>query len=372
MPCLSAAGHRPQPLTGHESGQVEFDSGMAEALTPCSWRCSRARLLTGSWVPAFRCPGSWQHWFGSPWPDAWCTRVSIFPSASTPSRPSFCSIAACSRVRAEPKNEKASDREVEGLHFRQLARRKRSNPDRIEQVRYLRPSALRSFDLLAACEDSLHSKSTNQTESWRDRIMPKATQGRRSSMILSGHDSVVAGCGSAALRHLRLRNQLVSAIRRRADQYAFFCRRSVITMMRKSSQRLQFSRYQIVMANPLLQARVAAPAIHLRPAGHARPGDVPGVVMRHAGLEALDQLRPLWTRSDQAHIPFKNVPKLGHLINVPLAHEGANSEPARIVFLRPLWPILLFRIRAHTSQLDHPKKPAVEPHSNLAVEDRAP
>jgi hypothetical protein len=42
-------------------------------------------------------------------------------------------------------------------------------------------------------------KCTRQTESWRDRILQKETLGRQSLMILSGHDSVVSGCGFAGL-----------------------------------------------------------------------------------------------------------------------------------------------------------------------------
>ena len=135
---------------------------------------------------------------------------------------------------------------------------KRSNPDRIEQVRYLRPSALRSFDLLATREDSLHSKSTNQTESWRDRIMPKATQGRRSSMILSGHDSVVAGCGSAALRHLRLRNQLVSAIRQASRSIRVLLPEKRHHHDAKVQPEAPILQVPDVMADALHQARVAA------------------------------------------------------------------------------------------------------------------
>ena len=49
---FDAAGHRPQPLTGHESGQVEFDSGMAESLPP--------RLLLALLA------GTFAHWFLGP------------------------------------------------------------------------------------------------------------------------------------------------------------------------------------------------------------------------------------------------------------------------------------------------------------------
>jgi hypothetical protein len=44
----------------------------------------------------------------------------------------------------------------------------------------------------------------SQTESWPDRIMQRGKTGERSSMILSGHDSVISSCGFPALRSSRL------------------------------------------------------------------------------------------------------------------------------------------------------------------------
>jgi GxxExxY protein len=57
---------------------------------------------------------------------------------------------------------------------------------------------------IAQFREDFLCKCTRQTESWPHRIMQKETQGRRTSMILSGHDSVLSGCGFAALCFLRL------------------------------------------------------------------------------------------------------------------------------------------------------------------------
>jgi hypothetical protein len=57
---------------------------------------------------------------------------------------------------------------------------------------------------IAQFREDLLCNRARQTESWRDRIMQRERPGGQSSMILSGHDSVVSGCGFAALCSLRL------------------------------------------------------------------------------------------------------------------------------------------------------------------------
>src|SRR3954471_20787494 len=52
-----------------------------------------------------------------------------------------------------------------------------------------------------------------------------------------------------------------------------------------------------VVLNPLLERRVATPAVHLRPAGQPRLHLVPQHVLRNAVLELLDEVRPLGPRA---------------------------------------------------------------------------
>src|SRR5215475_134289 len=61
-----------------------------------------------------------------------------------------------------------------------------------------------------------------------------------------------------------------------------------------------------VVLNPLVERRVAAPAVHLRPAGHAGFHLVAQHVLRNAVLELLDEMRPLRPRTDNRHVSAKD------------------------------------------------------------------
>src|SRR5205823_5084757 len=61
---------------------------------------------------------------------------------------------------------------------------------------------------------------------------------------------------------------------------------------------------------------VAAPAVHLRPAGDAGLHFVPEHVLREAMLELVDKERPLGPRPDNGHIALEDVPNLWELIQV--------------------------------------------------------
>jgi hypothetical protein len=55
-----------------------------------------------------------------------------------------------------------------------------------------------------------------------------------------------------------------------------------------------------IAPNAFAQVCVAAEAIDLSPTGHARDDIVTGIVIKDLFAESLDELRALWTRSDQA------------------------------------------------------------------------
>src|SRR5581483_938510 len=58
-----------------------------------------------------------------------------------------------------------------------------------------------------------------------------------------------------------------------------------------------------VVLDPLLEGRIAAPAVHLGPPGEAGLHFVPEHVLRNFVLELLDEVRPLRTRADDRHVP---------------------------------------------------------------------
>src|SRR5512139_4320140 len=77
-----------------------------------------------------------------------------------------------------------------------------------------------------------------------------------------------------------------------------------------------------VMLDALLDRRVAAPAVPLRPAGPAALHAVAPHVLRDALAELLDDGRPLGPRADEAHVADEDVDELGELVEVVLAQHG--------------------------------------------------
>src|SRR5947207_3065899 len=83
-----------------------------------------------------------------------------------------------------------------------------------------------------------------------------------------------------------------------------------------------------VVLDALVERRVAAPAVHLRPAGHARLHFVPQHVLRNAVLRLLDELRALGTRSDDRHVAAQDVPELRQLVEVRAPQKLAERRHA--------------------------------------------
>ena len=125
-----------------------------------------------------------------------------------------------------------------------------------------------------------------------------------------------------------------------------------------------------VMADSFSQIGVATKTVHLSPAGDAGFHRMASIVMRDMVLEVPNQLRAFRARSDEAHFAFKHIPELRGFVDVPLPHKCANSKPARIVFRGPADFPILFRIKAHTANLQHIESLAIPAESPLAVEDR--
>ena len=75
---------------------------------------------------------------------------------------------------------------------------------------------------------------------------------------------------------------------------------------------------------------VAAEAVDLRPAGHARFHEVARKIVRDFPGELVDVIRALRTRADEAHVAAEDVPKLREFVDVPAAKEGADAEQAGV------------------------------------------
>src|SRR5436305_11460658 len=77
-----------------------------------------------------------------------------------------------------------------------------------------------------------------------------------------------------------------------------------------------------VVLDALLERRVAAPAVDLRPSSDAGLDLVAQHVLRDAVLELLDEERPLRTRADDRHVAAEDVPELRQLVEVESAQPA--------------------------------------------------
>ena len=86
-----------------------------------------------------------------------------------------------------------------------------------------------------------------------------------------------------------------------------------------------------VVLDALLDRRVAAPAVDLRPAGQARAHLVAQHVLRDPLLELVDEERPLGPRADERHVAAQHVPELRQLVDVGAPQQAADRRAARVV-----------------------------------------
>src|SRR5262249_20541369 len=86
-----------------------------------------------------------------------------------------------------------------------------------------------------------------------------------------------------------------------------------------------------VVLDPLLDRRVAAPAVDLRPARDAALHAVAQHVLRDALLELLHERRPLRPRTDQAHVPEHHVDELRELVEIEAAEPDPDLGAPRVL-----------------------------------------
>ena len=129
---------------------------------------------------------------------------------------------------------------------------------------------------------------------------------------------------------------------------------------------------EVVLDAPL-ERRVAAQAVHLRPAGDARPSRG-GAACSAGSTRGTARRRPAArARADQAHLPEQHVPELRQLVERQPAQRCARRACAAD---RRAWssPGLVRRlgVDAHGAELEHAEAPAVQADALLRVERRAP
>src|SRR5258705_1074149 len=124
-----------------------------------------------------------------------------------------------------------------------------------------------------------------------------------------------------------------------------------------------------VVLDPLLDRRVAAPAVDLGPAGDPRLHLVAEHVAWHAAPELLDEARALRPRPHEAHLAVQHVEELRQLVEARPPQGNAERGTPRIILARPHRSRLRLGVHPHRPELQHPEAPAVDPHALLAIED---
>ena len=118
------------------------------------------------------------------------------------------------------------------------------------------------------------------------------------------------------------------------------------------------------------RARPRVSAAHLGPAGDAGLDQLAAVIERDLPLELGDQVRNLWARPDQRHLPAQHVPKLRQLVDVRAAEDATDAGDAIVVDSRPSGAVAL-GVHPHRAQLGDAELAAATADADLAEEDRA-
>ncbi len=125
-----------------------------------------------------------------------------------------------------------------------------------------------------------------------------------------------------------------------------------------------------VVAQPLFQARVAAPAVNLGVAGEPGAHRVAEIVVRMFFAEFARELGTLGPGAGQAHLAAKDVPELRKLVETEPAEICAERRAARIVRHGPDGAQIPFGVFPHGSELDDDEPLSAETHARLTVKNR--
>ena len=124
-----------------------------------------------------------------------------------------------------------------------------------------------------------------------------------------------------------------------------------------------------VELDPLLDAGVAAVAVHLRPTGDAGLHLMLHHVERDLFAELLNKVRKLRPRADQAHVTAEDVDQLRQLVKTCLTDERTEFRATAVTLFAPCRIGLV--VHAHGTELQHRKPLPVVTYSLLSKEDRS-
>src|SRR5262249_46206789 len=121
----------------------------------------------------------------------------------------------------------------------------------------------------------------------------------------------------------------------------------------------------------LFERRVAAPAVHLRPASNPGLHLVSKHVLWNSTLELIDEKRALRPWPDNRHFAFQDVPELRKLVQIEATEEAAERSAPRVIVARPHRSRGVLSVDEHRAELVHGEGAPVEAHPLLTIEDRA-
>lgn len=126
-----------------------------------------------------------------------------------------------------------------------------------------------------------------------------------------------------------------------------------------------------VVLDALVDRGVAAEAVDLSPAGHARADLMFDHVARDFFLKHLDELGAFRSRADEGHLAGKDVEELRELVDGGFPDEASNTGDARIARDGPALLFVGFGLLHHGAELVHHERFVVKADAFLLEDNRA-
>ena len=126
-----------------------------------------------------------------------------------------------------------------------------------------------------------------------------------------------------------------------------------------------------VVLDALVDRGVAAEAVDLGPAGHARADLMLDHVARDFFLKHLDELGALRTRADEGHLAGEDVEELRELVDGGFPDEAADAGDARVARDGPALLFVGFGLLHHGAELIHHERLVMKADTLLLEDDRA-
>jgi len=134
----------------------------------------------------------------------------------------------------------------------------------------------------------------------------------------------------------------------------------------------------VVPFRAICNRRLAAEAVHLRPAGHAGFDTVAFTVAADLSVEELDELWSLRPWAHQTHVALDDVEQLGELVQRRSAHDLSDARAA-VHTLDTTGRLTVGQLefgvggagRAHRAELEAVEDLSITSHAGLAEHDRS-